>query len=75
MLKRPMMTPPQEYGTNAYVCTIQVEDFDDTAKKILGCMGLVAMAKFAIPGMGWQGYFLDTEGNTFGIHQVDKKAT
>lgn len=23
---------------------------------------------------GWQGYFLDTEGNTFGIHQPDTNA-
>ncbi len=25
-------------------------------------------------GMAWQGYFLDTEGNTFGLHQLDKNA-
>ena len=25
-------------------------------------------------GMAWQGYFLDTEGNTFGIHQPDENA-
>jgi predicted enzyme related to lactoylglutathione lyase len=23
---------------------------------------------------GWQGYFIDTEGNTFGIHQPDPEA-
>jgi predicted enzyme related to lactoylglutathione lyase len=23
---------------------------------------------------GWQGYFLDTEGNTFGVHQPDANA-
>jgi hypothetical protein len=24
--------------------------------------------------MAWQGYFVDTEGNTFGIHQPDENA-
>lgn len=28
----------------------------------------------AIPGIGWQAYCLDTEGNAFGIHQVDPDA-
>ncbi|OGZ53672.1 MAG: hypothetical protein A3B25_01345 [Candidatus Ryanbacteria bacterium RIFCSPLOWO2_01_FULL_48_26] len=61
-------------GTNAYVCTMQVENFDDIAKKIEAAGGVVAMPKFAFPGMAWQGYFLDTEGNTFGVHQPDKNA-
>ena len=28
----------------------------------------------ALTGMAWQGYYLDTEGNTFGIHQPDPDA-
>ena len=32
------------------------------------------MPKFALPGMAWQGYYIDTEGNTFGIHQPDVNA-
>ena len=74
LLKRPAKTPPQECGTNAYVCTVQVEDFDETAKNIIKACGKIAMPKFAIPKMAWQGYFLDTEGNTFGIHQPDENA-
>mgnify|MGYP001615654536 CR=1 FL=1 len=74
LLKRPAKTPPQECGTNSYVCTVQVDDFDKTAKKIKKAGGIVAMPKFAIPKMAWQGYFLDTEGNTFGIHQADENA-
>jgi hypothetical protein len=34
----------------------------------------VALAKFAVPGVCWQGDFLDTEGNTFGIFQPDANA-
>ncbi len=74
LLKRPAATPPQECGTNAYTCTMQVENFDETAKKIQAAGGVVAMPKFALPGMAWQGYFLDTESNVFGIHQPDKNA-
>ncbi len=74
MLQRPAKTPPQECGTNAFVCTMDVANFDETAKKIEAAGGVVAMPKFALAGMAWQGYFLDTEGNTFGIHQIDKNA-
>ncbi len=71
LLKRPTKTPPQECGANAFVCTVQVDNFEETAKKIEEAGGKVAMPKFALKGMAWQGYFLDTEGNTFGIHQPD----
>lgn len=53
---------------------MQVENFDATAEKILKAGGKVAMPKVAIANMAWQGYFLDTEGNTFGLHQVDTNA-
>ncbi len=74
ILQRPAKTPPSEHGTNAYVNSIQVENFDKTAQAILEKGGREALPKFAIPGKCWQGYFLDTEGNTFGIFEVDEKA-
>lgn len=74
LLPRPAKTPPTECGTNAFVCTVQVENFDEIAKKVEAAGGIVAMPKFALPGMAWQGYFLDTEGNTFGVHQSDPSA-
>lgn len=43
-------------------------------RKILAHGGKVAMAKYALPGMAWQGYYTDTEGNVFGIHQPDETA-
>jgi predicted enzyme related to lactoylglutathione lyase len=51
-----------------------VDNFDEIAKKIEAAGGIVALPKAAIPGMAWQGYFLDTEGNTFGLHQADPNA-
>jgi len=74
LLQRPAKTPPPESGTNAYVCSMEVEDFDAVAKKILALGGQVALPKFAVPGVCWQGYFIDTEGNTFGLFQVDPLA-
>lgn len=74
LLKRPTQTPPHEFGTNAFVCSMEVESFDGTAEKILANGGMVAMEKFAVPGKCWQGYFLDTESNTFGIFEADENA-
>jgi len=56
------------------VCSIEVENFDATEQKILSLGGEVALPKFAIPGKCWQGYFVDTEGNTFGIFEVYESA-
>lgn len=74
LLKRPAKRPAPEQGTNAFVCSMQVEDFDATAEKIIKAGGIVALPKFAVPGKCWQGYFLDLDSNTFGLFQVDEKA-
>ena len=74
MLKRPSDTPPPECGTNAWVCSIEVDDFDAAAEKIKEHGGQVAMPKFPVPEVCWQGYFVDPEGNTFGIFEVDEEA-
>jgi uncharacterized protein len=74
LLKRPAKTPPPEHGTNAFVCSMEVASFDDMAAKVTSHGGQVAMPKFAVPGVCWQGYFIDTEGNTFGIFQPDPAA-
>lgn len=74
LLARPAPAPPAQQGANAAVLTMGVEDFDSTATVIEQAGGRVAMPKSALPGMAWQGYFLDTEGNTFGIHQPDPEA-
>jgi predicted enzyme related to lactoylglutathione lyase len=74
LLQRPAQTPAPEQGTNAFTCTVEVDDYDATEKKILDAGGRVAMPKFALSGMAWQGYYLDTEGNVFGIHQPDENA-
>lgn len=74
LLKRPAQTPPPQCGTNAFVCSFQVKNFDEAAAHILQLGGLTALGKFAVPGKCWQGYFVDTEGNAFGIFEVDENA-
>lgn len=74
LLKRPAASPPPLSGTNAYVCSFEVDDFDAMALKVTQNSGAIALPKFAVPGKCWQGYFLDTEGNTFGLFEVDENA-
>ena len=74
LLPRPAPAPGVGQGTNAAVLTMGIEDYDATHAKILAAGGQVALPKYALPGMAWQGYYLDTEGNTFGIHQPDEAA-
>ena len=74
LLPRPASAPPAEQGANAFVCTMQVDDYDAVEQRILDAGGQVALPKSAMVGMAWQGYYLDTEGNTFGLHQTDPDA-
>jgi predicted enzyme related to lactoylglutathione lyase len=74
LLQRPAPAPGAGQGTNAFVATMGVDDYDATERRILDAGGEVAMPKMALPGMAWQGYYLDTEGNTFGVHQPDTEA-
>jgi predicted enzyme related to lactoylglutathione lyase len=60
---------------NGAVLTVGCEDYDALHEQILAAGGEVALPKQALTGMAWQGYYLDTEGNVFGIHQPDPDAT
>jgi predicted enzyme related to lactoylglutathione lyase len=73
LLERPAPLVPMS-GTNAFTCSLEVENFDKTADAILLNGGAVALPKFAIPKKCWHGYFLDPDQNVFGIFQVDENA-
>src|SRR5262249_1677882 len=49
LLKRPAQTPPPQSGTNAFVCSMQVESFDAVASRVTKLGGQVALPKFAAP--------------------------
>ena len=74
LLKRPAKVPATEQGTNAFVCSVEVENFDKASETIIKYGGQIGMPKFAIPGRCWQGYFVDPGNNTFGIFEVDQHA-
>ena len=54
--------------------TISVPSFDEAVKKIAEAGGKVLMPKMAVPGVGYMTYCKDTEGNVFGIMQMDPNA-
>jgi predicted enzyme related to lactoylglutathione lyase len=60
--------------TGAYVCSMEIDNFDSAAAEIIKRGGQVALEKFAVPGVCWQGYFIDPDGNTFGLFQPDPHA-
>ena len=53
---------------------MEVANFDSVAAEIMKRGGRVALEKFAVPGVCWQGYFIDPDGNTFGLFQPDPQA-
>jgi hypothetical protein len=49
------------------IITVDVDDIDAALDRIASLGGSVVQAKTAIPGMGYYGYFRDTEGNVLGL--------
>ena len=56
-MQRQSSPPEPNQALNGYACTMEVEDYDSTEGKILHNGGTVALPKYALPGMAWQGYF------------------
>jgi predicted enzyme related to lactoylglutathione lyase len=66
---------PLESGpTNAFICTVDVEDLDATIGAVVQAGGHEISPKKGIPGQGWMAYCRDTEGNIFGLMQNDPAA-
>jgi uncharacterized protein len=59
---------------DSFVNTIDVADLDATVTTITGAGGMVVRSKQPVPGIGWQAYFRDPDGNLFGVLQPDDKA-
>jgi predicted enzyme related to lactoylglutathione lyase len=61
-------------GVIAYVCTVEVDNLDKYFARGLELGGSVALPKMPVPGVGWLAYLKDTEGNVFGLMQMDASA-
>lgn len=67
LMKRSDNPLPPSSATN----TIDVPSVDEYTEKIKGSGGKVVMPKSALPGIGYLAYCADTEGNIFGIMEMD----
>ena len=67
-----MLVRPEPSATTTIV--MQVPSIDEYADKVTDGGGTVTVPKFAIPGVGYAAYFIDTEGNHIGIFQDDETA-
>lgn len=61
-------------GFPGTINTIGVPSVEEFVKKVVENGGKVIKPKMTIPGVGYQAYCEDTEGNLFGIHQSDPSA-
>ena len=61
-------------GQTGMTNTIDVPSVDEFSTKIQSKGGKVIVPKMAIPGVGYFAQCLDTEGNIFGIIQMDQNA-
>ncbi|MEK7509382.1 MAG: VOC family protein [Patescibacteria group bacterium] len=73
ILKRRGPAPAGDAPVNGYVCTMTVENIDETIAKIQKAGGEEALAKNNMPGVGWLAYYKDTEDNIFGVLQEEVK--
>ena len=58
----------------ATVNSISVTSIDEAMRAVKAAGGKVLTPKMPIPGVGWNAYCLDTEGNTFSLFQDDPSA-
>jgi len=70
LMQRRGAPPEANAAMNGFSCTMGVENYDQTEAKILENGGKVALPKHALPGMAWQGYYLDPEGNVFQVREA-----
>jgi hypothetical protein len=74
LMQRRGPAPADMAPLNAFACTVDVPNTDAFVEKATKSGGTVALAKMAVPGIGWLAYVKDTEGNILGLMQRDPKA-
>ena len=74
MIKRRGPVASDGAPVNAFVVTVDVTAIDTYLKRALDAGATMAVAKMAIPHVGWQVYVKDPDGNILGLHQPDPNA-
>jgi predicted enzyme related to lactoylglutathione lyase len=74
LLPRRGAGPADMAAVNAFVCTVDVADVDQYAKRVTDLGGTIAFPKMPIPTVGWLAYGKDPEGNLFGMIKFDANA-
>lgn len=74
IIRRQGPRPVPGAPVSSFVCTIATDDLDGDLARAFAAGGVEALAKFAVPGLGWMAYVTDPFGNIFGLHQADAAA-
>jgi predicted enzyme related to lactoylglutathione lyase len=74
LMKRRGPAPGAESPVNAFVCSLGIDSVDTYLERSLNAGATVALPKMAIPGVGYQAYIKDPDGNIVGLHQPDPNA-
>lgn len=73
VLEKPTKVKDAAHAVNATI-TVDVDDVDESIKKIKKNGGHIVMDKSPVQGVGWMAYFSDPDGNLLGVMQMDKNA-
>jgi predicted enzyme related to lactoylglutathione lyase len=74
MTRRRGPAPTGDTPVSAFVCSLGVDSVDDLLAGARDAGATVALPKMGIPGVGWQAYIKDPDGNILGLHQPDPNA-
>ena len=74
LVRRRGPAPVHGQAVNAYCCTVDVANLDETVSKAKTLGAAIALPKMAVPGVGWLAYIIDSEGNILGMMQNDPGA-
>lgn len=73
-MRRQGASPTLGQPVNSYVCSIIVDNIDETLNAAQAKGAMNAVPKMVIPNVGWLAYIIDTEGNIIGVMQEDSTA-
>jgi uncharacterized protein len=74
LMRRRGAQPTDGQPINAFVCTLGVDNVDQSVTAATEAGARLAVPKMAIPNIGYVAYLHDPEGNIFGVYQEGTSA-